>query len=196
MGDPHFFLYFDEPKFFVSMGRNGSRWAYRACFHGAGAKRGEGVGVSGFAGLHFGLPRNGGEGDLGGVEEFGAILFADGAGEHAVAGAGDVIADVLIPAERRHGLAEGFPGTALRAVFSFVLLQRGLVDLFPCAGAESDGGIFEGGVVEVFREQVGRGLDGFSSRETSGKAWFRAYQERFSRREWRARSLRLWVAST
>jgi hypothetical protein len=46
-------------------------------------------------------------GDLGGVEELGALIVRDNSDEHSVSYAGDEIADVFIPGKQRHGVAVG-----------------------------------------------------------------------------------------
>ena len=44
--------------------------------------------------------------DLGGVEESGSIRARDCFEEHAIGDAGDEVADVFVPGERRQGFAE------------------------------------------------------------------------------------------
>ena len=80
-------------------------------------------------GLGFGLLLEGGEGDLGGVEELAGVSLLDGSQEDAVAGAGDEVADVLITGERGHGQAEGYAGAALGGVHVLGSLQCGSVNL-------------------------------------------------------------------
>jgi hypothetical protein len=73
--------------------------------------------------------RHGCAGDLGGVEEPGAVFVFGGSQEHAVGGAGDEVADVLETQERGHGQAVGSAGTALGRVDVSGLLQGGRVNL-------------------------------------------------------------------
>lgn len=112
-----------------------------------------GGGGSGYgAGLGFGLGE-GTESDLGSVEKLVAILFLDGADEHAVAGAGDEIADVFIAAEGRHGLAEGFAGVAFGGVFVLGSVHRRSVDLVPRGSTAGHGMVSKGGAVGVFQKE-------------------------------------------
>jgi len=50
--------------------------------------------------LGFCSDRNGGKGDLGGVEKFGAGVWLDGTDKNAVADAGDEVADILLARQR------------------------------------------------------------------------------------------------
>jgi hypothetical protein len=67
------------------------------------------------------------EGDLGGVEQPGAIFVLDCANEHSVRGAGDKVADALIAGERRHGGAvstiskNNCVGIVFKTCYSFAL---------------------------------------------------------------------------
>lgn len=120
-------------------------------------------------GLGFGLLRHACEGDLGGVEELAAVFRFDGAEEHAVAGASDEVADILIAGERGHGQAKGFGGTALGGVHVIGLLHGRRVNLSPDLGAKGDGGVFEGGVEGRFHALGGGGLDGFDHGGSPGR---------------------------
>ena len=112
---------------------------------------------------------NGSKGDLGGVEKLAGGLLLDGANEHAVAYAGDEIADAFIPAKRRHGPAEGFRSFGLRNVTLLGFGQHCLVDLFPCTEAQSNGAVVESGVVDAFEAQVVRRLGGFEQEGPPGR---------------------------
>ena len=120
-------------------------------------------------GLGSGLLRHACEGDLGSVEELAAVFLFDGAEEHAVAGASDEVADILIAGEWGHGQAKGFGGTALGSVDVSGLLDGRRVNLSPDLGAKGDGGVFEGGIEGRFQVLGGGGLDGCDHEGFSGK---------------------------
>ena len=124
--------------------------------------------------LGFGLLGQGCEGDLGGVEELGAVFVLDGSCEHGGAGAGDEVADILIAREWGHGEAKGFAGAALGGVQVSGLLQGLRVDLLPDLGAKGDGGVFEGGIEGCFRALGGGRLDGLDHGGISGSGPFLA----------------------
>jgi len=111
-------------------------------------------------GLGFGLLLEGGEGDLGGVEELAGVSLLDSSQEDAVTGAGDEVTDILIAGKRRHGQAEGYGGAALGGVEVFGSLQGRSVNLYPGLVAEGDGGVFEGGRVGIVGEPGGGGRGG------------------------------------
>ena len=80
--------------------------------------------------------------DLRGVEEPGGVGAADSFDEYAVGCAGDEFADVTRSHERRHGVAVGLGGGALRGIFVLVVLLHGLVvRLVPGIDAARDGGV-------------------------------------------------------
>ena len=58
--------------------------------------------------MFFGAPWNHTLSDLRGIENPGSDCSVDGTDQHAVGSAGDEVADVVRPNERRHGLAVNF----------------------------------------------------------------------------------------
>jgi len=88
-----------------------------------------------------GLGADSGVGDLGGVEETGAVRASDSFDEHTVGDAGDEVADVFRAGKGRHGGAEGllsvegskniafapFPGRLVSARIGFAAAYDGEV---------------------------------------------------------------------
>ena len=107
----------------------------------------------------FGLPGHGCESDLGGVEELAGVFVLDGSEEHALAGAGDEVTDILIARERGHGQAEGYADAAFGGAQVLRSLPCGCVNPYPGLIAEGDGGVFEGGMEGCFQALGGgRGM--------------------------------------
>src|SRR6185437_3888495 len=116
------------------------------------------VGVFGLDGLFglSGLIAEGSGGDVGGIEELGAVFVGDEKKEHAVGDAGDEVTYIMRLAETRHGLPVGHFGAVVGFVVAGALAALEVVGLlvgFPAVfdgGAE--GGSQEGGHGRSFQE--------------------------------------------
>ena len=103
--------------------------------------------------LLFRLTIDGGEGHLCGVEEFAPGRIKDCVNEHAVGGAGDEVADVLVAGKRGHGLAVGFIGVDV------CIWQDLAIDCLRFQGASP--GIGAAGNGRVLKSRLGRVGDGW-----------------------------------
>lgn len=102
-----------------------------------------------------------GERDLGGVEELGGRIIREYVDDHGVSDAGDEIADVFQPAERRQGVAEGIIGRNMGFTLAFAFCAFCLIGAFPGVQAAGDGRVSGGGDGFVHLDWSRDGLDGF-----------------------------------
>jgi hypothetical protein len=86
-----------------------------------------------------------GEGDLGGIEELAASFPGNGIDEDAVGGAGDEVADAVVPFEQRHGAPEGLGGLIGSDVFIVMFFHVGVEGASPRSVAAPDSDFGAGG---------------------------------------------------
>lgn len=74
------------------------------------------MGAGGFCFGVLGLVSERSDGDLGGIQKLGAFHGVDGGEDHALGGAGDEVAAVLVAGKVGHGAAVGIGGFSAGAV--------------------------------------------------------------------------------
>lgn len=107
----------------------------------------------------FWLEAKGAERDLGGIEQLAAFNGVDGPDDHALSGAGDEVADVLVAGEVGHGVAVGFDGVFLGVVVVETLLSTGFERALVGLAAALDGSVAGG---RQRRGLEGAGMDAVS----------------------------------
>lgn len=99
------------------------------------------------------------EGDLRGIEEFGALDGVNDVDEHSISDAGDEVADVLVAGQIGHGAAIGLVSEFIGIVVADFLFPALLERAFAGRAAALDGGVAGGWIGQGFGGGGGIGLD-------------------------------------